>query len=123
MRVYREPTWRIDALTNGCAPRPRPLNHRYVAAAAPCTCGTLGSRLPDLMPATMLTLSLASVEVSVERSLPLLRLALSEKSKCSLGVAPNSSSIPELCAFGTLKTRRDVQVPAVTVSCRSLISI
>jgi len=65
----------------------------------------------------------ASVEVTVERSCPLFRLALSDRSMCSLGVAPNSNSSQELRAFGTLKTRRDVHDPAVTVNWRSLISM
>ncbi len=68
------------------------------------------------MPDTIDTTLFESVDVSVERSCPLLRLAFTEKSKCSLGVAPSSSSRPELRAFGTLNTSRDVHEPAVTVS-------
>jgi len=63
------------------------------------------------------------VEVRVERSCPLFRLAFTEKSKCSLGVALKSTSSPVLRAFGTLNTNRDVQEPAVTVNWRSLMSM
>jgi hypothetical protein len=53
----------------------------------------------------------------------LLKLPDREKSKCSFGAAENSTSMPRLRAFGTLKMTRDEQEPAVTVACRSSISM
>jgi hypothetical protein len=41
-----------------------------------------------------------------------------EKSKCSLGAAVHSSSMPVLRALGTLKITREEQEPAVTVAWR-----
>ena len=75
------------------------------------------------MPETTLTLPLASVEVSVERSSESLKLAEMAKSKLRFGAASNSTSTPWLRAFGTLKTTRDEHEPAVTVACRSLMSM
>ncbi len=45
------------------------------------------------------------------------------KSKFSLGAAAISSSMPWLSDSGTLNTSRDEQEPAVTVACRSVMSI
>src|SRR4051794_17496910 len=84
-----------------------------VAAAAIWNSGTVGRRLPDLMPATTVVLPVASVEVTVERSLELVWLAEMATSNLSLGARVNSASTPELRAFGTLKTRREEHEPAV----------
>ena len=45
------------------------------------------------------------------------------KSKFWFGAAATSISKPWLWDSGTLNTRRDEQEPAVTVACRSLMSI
>jgi hypothetical protein len=45
------------------------------------------------------------------------------KSRLSLGVATSSSSPPMLRDSGTLKTSRDEQEPAVTLTWRSLTSM
>jgi hypothetical protein len=50
-------------------------------------------------------------------------LAEMAKSKLGLGAASNSTSNPWLRAFGTLKITRDEHDPAVTVACRSLMSM
>ena len=62
-------------------------------------------------------------ESRVERSSELLKLPDREKSKCSFGAAANSTSTPRLRAFGTLKMTRDEHEPAVTVACRSSMSM
>ena len=50
------------------------------------------------MPETMLTLPLASVDVSVERSSESLKLAEIAKSKLRFGAASNSTSNPRVLA-------------------------
>ncbi len=45
------------------------------------------------------------------------------KSKYGVGADASSTSAPRLTAFGTLKTSRDEQEPAVTMSCRSSMSM
>src|SRR5690348_712729 len=94
-----------------------------VTAAAACTLGTLGSRLPLSMPDTTLTCPFAAVDVSVDLSLESSYVPDTEKSKNLLGAVENSSSTPWLTAFGVLKTRRDEHDPAVTMSCRSRMSM
>ena len=68
------------------------------------------------MPDTMLTLPLASVDVSVERSSESLKVAETAKSMLRFGAASNSTSTPRVLAFGTLKTTREEHEPAVTVA-------
>ena len=75
------------------------------------------------MPDTTLTAPLASVEVSVERSSESLKLAGDREVEVPFGAAANSTSTPRLRALGTLKTTRDEHEPAVTVACRSLMSM
>ena len=75
------------------------------------------------MPDTTVTLPFASVEVSVERSSESLKLADTAKSRFWFAAASNSNSRPRLRASGTLKTTRDEHEPAVTVACRSLMSM
>src|SRR5688500_13999031 len=100
-------------VTNPCAPAL--IGHRQVAEAAACRRGTLGRRFPFWIPETTLTTPPELVEVRVESSSDSVKVAEMEKSKLSLGAAASSISAPRLTA-GTLKTRREEQVPAVTVS-------
>src|ERR671929_2428633 len=102
---------------------PDPIGRRKVAAAAPCSLGTLGRRLPLWMAETTLTFPAVSVEVRVDRSSELSYVAEIAKSKNCVGCIASSSSTPRLTAFGTLNTSRDEQEPAVTVNCRSRMSI
>ena len=44
-------------------------------------------------------------------------------SRFSVALALNSSSIPAVCASGTLKEMREEQEPASSVTCRSLMSV
>ena len=80
-------------------------------------------RAPLRMPETMVATPARSVDVTVERSLESVFVPEMAKSKWSVGASSNSTSAPVLRAFGTLKTRRDEQVPAVTVACRSRMSM
>ena len=56
--------------------------------------GTVGRRLPLLDARDDADVAVRSVEVSVERSSELLKLAEMAKSKCSFGAASNSTSSP-----------------------------
>ena len=76
-----------------------------------------------MIPDTTLTCPPEDVDVSVDRSSELVNVPDSAKSKYWFGAAVSSSSAPLLTAFGTLKTRRDEQEPAVTINCRSLMSM
>jgi len=71
-----------------------------------------GSALPDAMPDTTLTFPSVSVDVTVDRSLELLRAAETEKSRCSSG-GGDLELQPGLRALGALKIRSREHVPAV----------
>ena len=59
----------------------------------------------------------------VESNLESIQLPANDRSRPGSGRAETSASMPVLCAFGPLKTRRDEQLPASTVTCKSLISL
>ena len=75
------------------------------------------------MPETTVTTPLGSVEVSVERSSELLKSVEMAKSKCAVRRGVELDLEPRLRAFGTLKTTREEHEPAVTVACRSWMSM
>src|SRR2546426_2632586 len=58
-----------------------------------------------------------------DSSLELLSPVETEKSRCSFGLAVNSSSAPTDRAFGAFKINLDEHPPAVTVSWRSRMSM
>src|SRR5512140_1784746 len=98
-------------------------SHWTVAASADWNLGTVGSRRPSWIPDTMLIAPVASVDVRLDRSVASLKLVESAKSKLRVGTSSNSASNPWLRARGTLKMTRDEHEPAVTVACRSWMSI
>lgn len=63
----------------------------------------------------MLTLPLASVDVSVERSSESLNVADTARSK-RFGAASNSTSTRRVLAVGTLKTTLEEHEPALTTA-------
>src|SRR5512141_2602619 len=98
-------------------------SHWKVAAAADWNLGTVGSRRPVSIPDTTLTFPFGSVDVRVDRSVESLKLADHAKSRLRFGTSSTSVSNPWLRAFGTLKISREEHDPAVTVACKSLMSI
>src|SRR5438045_5478739 len=92
--VYRDPTyWPLPVRDSRDEP-PLPIGSEYVIEALPCTLGTLGRRLPDFTPPTMLVTPPASVVVTVDLSFASLRPVENARSQCSLGAAVISSSRP-----------------------------